>query len=581
MLKKLKPNKKIAIVSLVAISAIFLFLNLKPIYAAVDVFGGQQATIQDNLGLSSQNPMITAAKVVRIALGFLGLIAVILVLYGGWTWMTSGGAPDKIEKARKTLINAAIGLLIILSAFGLVTFILNSLLGATGLNGLGGGGGPGGSAGGLNSLGNGIVQSHYPKRDATGIARNTNIVITFKEPMDPTTLITAGKISNNILIYKTAGGSAPANLVTNVSATSTADKKTFLFNPDDYLGSPSEEIYYTVALTGGIKKVGGASVPAISNIAYSWSFQVSTIVDVTPPQVESIVPFAASTEPRNVVIQINFNEAVNPIAASGATTLGFNNVVVTNLTDATPVAGNFYISNEYKTVEFLTEDACGVNSCGNKIYCLPGNKNLEALVKADTLLTVGQPTGAYPYNGIVDMCDNSLDGNKDGVAQGPTAQSGKPAYNENAPDVTTQADSYRWAFNTTNVIDITAPSIVGITPNISASNVSLSADISATFNKLLMSSSLDGGAVLKSAVTSTVNYSTSKTDNFLLKQTRAQINHDQFLETANYKPNFQSGIKDIYQNCFKPSSGVNAVGAPVNGTPSVCNGLPSAGLTCP
>jgi hypothetical protein len=84
------------------------------------------------IGLSNTDPRIMAANVIRIVLGFLGIIAVGLIIYAGWLYMTAGGEADKIEQAKKMLINAAIGLVIILSAFGIVTFIISSMLGATG-----------------------------------------------------------------------------------------------------------------------------------------------------------------------------------------------------------------------------------------------------------------------------------------------------------------------------------------------------------------------------------------------------------------------------------------------------------------
>ena len=94
------------------------------------------------------------------------------------------------------------------------------------------------------------------------------------------------------------------------------------------MGSPSEEIWYTVELTNNIRKANGTQAWPGAGGGYSWNFQVSTIIDVTPPQVQSIIPQPDATEPRNVVIQINFNEAIDPISAAGDTTAGFNNIVV-------------------------------------------------------------------------------------------------------------------------------------------------------------------------------------------------------------------------------------------------------------
>jgi len=77
------------------------------------------------------------ASIINIALGFLGILAVIIILYAGYLWMTAGGNADQIEKAKKILLGAVIGLVIILSSWAIAAFIISRLGGAT----LGGGSG--------------------------------------------------------------------------------------------------------------------------------------------------------------------------------------------------------------------------------------------------------------------------------------------------------------------------------------------------------------------------------------------------------------------------------------------------------
>jgi len=94
-------------------------------------------------GLGQEDPRVIAANIIRIVLGFLGIIAVGLIIYAGWLYMTAEGEADKVDKAKKILIGALIGLIICLSAFAIATFILNKLIKATGgqTTGPGGGGG--------------------------------------------------------------------------------------------------------------------------------------------------------------------------------------------------------------------------------------------------------------------------------------------------------------------------------------------------------------------------------------------------------------------------------------------------------
>src|SRR3989344_461501 len=78
-------------------------------------------------GLGQQDIRISIMKVVRVALGLIGIITILLILYAGYLWMTSAGNADKIDQAKMTMRNAAIGLAIIFSAFAIVSFIIGAL----------------------------------------------------------------------------------------------------------------------------------------------------------------------------------------------------------------------------------------------------------------------------------------------------------------------------------------------------------------------------------------------------------------------------------------------------------------------
>lgn len=73
----------------------------------------------------------TAARIINVALGFLGIIAVVIVLIGGFKYMVSGGNEDKTSEAKNMIVAGIIGLAIILSAWAITTFVISSLLSAT------------------------------------------------------------------------------------------------------------------------------------------------------------------------------------------------------------------------------------------------------------------------------------------------------------------------------------------------------------------------------------------------------------------------------------------------------------------
>ena len=67
-------------------------------------------------------------SIINTVLGFLGILLLCYLLYAGFLWMTSGGSEDNVKKAQTMIKNAIIGLLIIVAAFAISSFVLTSLV---------------------------------------------------------------------------------------------------------------------------------------------------------------------------------------------------------------------------------------------------------------------------------------------------------------------------------------------------------------------------------------------------------------------------------------------------------------------
>ncbi len=87
--------------------------------------------IQQDIKLGSGDVRQTAARLINVALGFLGIIAVVIVLIGGFKYMVSGGNDEKTQDARRLIVSGIIGLAIILSAWAITGFVISRLLSAT------------------------------------------------------------------------------------------------------------------------------------------------------------------------------------------------------------------------------------------------------------------------------------------------------------------------------------------------------------------------------------------------------------------------------------------------------------------
>lgn len=806
----------------------------------------------EGTGLSKQDPRITVARFIQVGLGFLGTIAVVLVIYAGFIWMTSEGNAEKIKKAKDLLKSAAIGLLIILSSFAIVTFVINKLNEA-----LGGSGGqqvaPGNNnQNGLAAIGSGIIQSVYPEPWQNDVPRNTSVIVTFREKIKASTIcengndatgacVNANIVTSSVKFFQTeAGDNAATNLAANKVRVNSTDGKIFVFTPVDYLGSANSKLWQSVKLTDSIKKANGSAAFTLGN--FTWQFEVGTKVDLTPPQVKlgeivpapdneadirqgvreavqavggltfngqiqvvrtatatepqavglsgtarlqgnyncsddgvvtvtiktgtplsaevtgipsviddedvtdnqvnlgcgltlikngtldpdnrgqlqagnswtfnatsaksadsltignqtyrfvatadnnpnnisvasstaekvaqinttnsqveatlkspslvklqarqagesgnsltlltdssgiSLSPFSGGVDrqeqievkggpdiPRNSVLQINFSEAINPMTVVGTSDQVSSTIRVLNASTSQPIAGKFMIGNQYKTLEFVSNDECGTNACGDTIYCLPANTNVIVQLGAANLnpCTDSQqcvdktpysqcvagfcqkdtddryPMAALPLaSGVVDACFNSLDGNRDTKAFGPVG-----FYSENTKNAD-QKDSYQWSFFVNDNIDLTPPKLINnsLSPAVSQSSTALNQLIEFSFDKIMMATTLGSGSVnINNHQHQLINlYSAGAAPSFWVTSqaidsgvpdgypdyTKIKVLHGLLSESTRYSMEVGSGVKDSRQNCFKPCSD-NA--ACISTESSCCDGQPSAATSC-
>jgi hypothetical protein len=860
--------KFVKIIGLLLLASFLFFPDLA--IAQDDPFGVNDL----NLALEQNiEPKSAIVNIINIVLGFLGLIAVIIIIYAGFIWMMSGGEAEKIDKAKKMLKNGLIGLVIILLSWGIVTYIFSQIIG------IGGGGGgtainPGtGFNIGYGALGNCTLESVYPAPGQKEVARNTIIMMTFKEELDPLSVCVDSDNdpcecdntncrtinSTNFKIYPSADNT---KLLTNALASITTDKKTIVIAPQEYLGSASGKMDYTVNISG-IKKADGDLMfkTCANDVYFEWEFEVSDKLDLDPPRIvksgvfpppdnskddkeitesiaatgsitvlecpniykqaeivsystlagsnsiesievkpnyslshtdltvvihsdnqqaqlkdaddnllgsvqinnnimnfpdyfslevedhaagnsweieiksrvladnlvigsesyvfadndngnkievpapcdlntvasnihtklashpdlsssvnnsevslEAIVKGAAANniffsttnnsafefvpmsggvdqtvsyttndkadQPMNSVIQINFNEAINPITSVGPASwisdssreyikvfnkggandgdsCDFNKDCKSYNCEAGVcindyLSGEFRISNSYKTIEFISDWECGVNGCGEKVYCLPADANLEVQFKAADLhdcdfwsddCSTKQPfsvcqqdtdleydtcqdsdSNNYPLahiggiNGIVDTALNSFDGNRSNYSDGPFS-----FFNENSPN--NNGDNYKWSFWINDVINLEPPIIEAITPEQGVNEAERDEEIRVEFDSLMQSSSLRTGSVLNNGIrhqylnlqslSGAVGYWISSVNldsdsNGVLDQTIAYINHTNLPPSVTWQAQVGSGVRNIYQNCFKPSEGPDC--SPDETEPSCCYG---------
>ena len=89
-------------------------------YTQCEEWNGSQLAKQSNL-------MKTLQLVVNVIVGVIGFVAVIMMIMGGISFVTSQGDASKVAKARNTILYGVVGLVVALLAFAIVNFVLTSV----------------------------------------------------------------------------------------------------------------------------------------------------------------------------------------------------------------------------------------------------------------------------------------------------------------------------------------------------------------------------------------------------------------------------------------------------------------------
>ncbi|MFH1315054.1 MAG: pilin [Candidatus Uhrbacteria bacterium] len=94
-------------------------------------------TAQPVLAVQLTNPLgdvsipVIIGRVISAALGLSGSAALLMFVYGGFLWLTSGGSKERIDKGKKTLVWAIIGIVVIFAAYVIVDNLILAITSGT------------------------------------------------------------------------------------------------------------------------------------------------------------------------------------------------------------------------------------------------------------------------------------------------------------------------------------------------------------------------------------------------------------------------------------------------------------------
>ena len=123
--------KKI-VASILLAGMVCWFLPLTSAQAEETATGKALAGLEATAGIAGVNsgetdPALVIGKALEILISILGIIFLIIVVYGGITWMTAQGDPKTVTKGKDMIIEGIIGMAICLGAYAISYFVVQKL----------------------------------------------------------------------------------------------------------------------------------------------------------------------------------------------------------------------------------------------------------------------------------------------------------------------------------------------------------------------------------------------------------------------------------------------------------------------
>ncbi len=349
-------------------------------------------------GLMGGDIRTIVSRIINALLGLLGIVAVVIIIYGGWTYMTAAGEDAKIQKAKDIIRNGVIGLAIILSAYAIASFVIGAIQGGTGSTGnepVGTGGGQITCTFNCNQVFQ--VSQVFPSgagsgAPPTGYPRNSSVTASFRTP----TSVKASTVTSASVIvekcnqaFTRSGQTVTANAFDSAGCTSTVDGK---LNPQGKTVTYSEpntadkyfeaDTWYRITFKTSITDTRPISLDCTSTgTKCSFEFAVNDTVDNTGPTANvwltnqvcagQSVPVSATASDNNAVRQLDFllngtqfDSQTN--AAGGPTFSATSSLPAGTIKDTTPFSLGLIAYDTVQSTTVTKQLALLATHCCNK-----------------------------------------------------------------------------------------------------------------------------------------------------------------------------------------------------------------------
>jgi hypothetical protein len=377
-----------------------------------------------------------------------------------------------------------------------------------------------------------------PANGTTNVGLNTQIVLSFSESINPSTIT-----ANTVSLFN-------GDIALNYGYSISRDNRTIVMNPGGTAFTPGAMI--TVALSSGIQDLSGN---ALANTRSQ--FTLTTALPNTQPSVAAMRPGDGATDvPANTLVTLFTSAAMNPATLAGALHVTDNGVVISGTVQlfSNGQAIEFTPSNSFNAGDSIQVylDSTALSSDSVPLQSFSGQFTVSgALNKTVASVDAANPipdTTNVPLNTVIQIEYNqalqantinstnvalyqystgtfltptlSLVGNGQVISIAPTsnlvAGSQYSAYIDYGGNVTNTkgvpVEPYELDFTAGTAVDNAAPTIVSQAPTNNASNIGTNALVSVNFNKAVNPVSVTGSTIQLTAgstteVPSSINFS--------------------------------------------------------------------------
>lgn len=122
-------KSKTVLTTVIALSLIFVSWHICSAQSIQDAISNAQKTVTDPLptGINTNGFSAYVGFAIKAIIGMTGVIFICMIVWSGINWMVSAGDAAKITKSKSILIYSSLGLVIVLSAYIIVLFLLSML----------------------------------------------------------------------------------------------------------------------------------------------------------------------------------------------------------------------------------------------------------------------------------------------------------------------------------------------------------------------------------------------------------------------------------------------------------------------